>query len=434
MTPPVGIWLQGYSREKASEGIYDRLFSKALAFENGREKCLLITNDLVGVSPEMTRIVRNGVARKIKGLPPSNIMITASHTHCGPAVLDNLKDGSVLDRKYLRSLAEKMIEVALMAWQDLEPVKLGMGTGKAFFNINRRLQTPQGIGFLPNPKGSCDHEVGVVRIDNLDDRPKAILINFTCHPTVWGEQLISPDYPGITQKVVEKSFTGAVALFTNGACGDIRPCFVKGPKPKTFGGGTPAAVMKAGTELGREVIRVARKIKTRKNEGLGSGSKTIRFPLSRPLSVSALRKEVVQETAKIKQMEREKQSSSVIVWEKNRLAWTKRTLKRVESKSFKPWVLGEIQLLCIGGIYFVGLPGEIMCEIGFSIKKYFKPQKCFIAAYANGCVGYVPTPRALAEGGYEPDESIKIYNLPSRFSPKVQNVIEKTVEKLHGKV
>jgi hypothetical protein len=84
ITPPVGIWLQGYSREKASKGFFDRLYAKVLVFENGLEMYVLITSDLVGVTPEITRIVRNGVVKKIKGLQSSKIMVTAAHTHCGP--------------------------------------------------------------------------------------------------------------------------------------------------------------------------------------------------------------------------------------------------------------------------------------------------------------------------------------------------------------
>ena len=91
-------------------------------------------------------------------------------------------------------------------------------------------------------------------------------------------------------------------------------------------------------------------------------------------------------------------------------------------------------MLNLGGIYFAGLPGEIMCEIGLAIKKNFRPEKSFIAAYANGCIGYIPTPQALIEGGYEPNDSIKCFALPSRFSPKVQRVIEKTVEGLHERI
>jgi hypothetical protein len=434
ITPVVGTWLQGYTREKGSEGIFERLYAKALAFESGTKKSVLITSDLVGVSPGITLNVRKGIMKKIKGIEAENIMVSATHTHCGPAILDNLCDGSVINKKYVQTLTEKLIGIAVKAWKDREPVKLGVGTGKAYFNINRRLPIPEGIGFMPNPKGPCDHEVGVIRIDNLEKKPKAIVMNFSCHPTVWGEQLISPDYPGLAQKAVEKAFKGVTALSTTGACGDIRPCFVKGPKAKTFGGGKPEFVVKAGNELAREVIRVARKIKTRANEELGSISETIKLPLSKPLSISALKKEIVTQAEKIKRMKKEKESSLIIVWEKSGLDWAKRTLKLIETKKFNPWVMGEIQLLNIGGIYLVGLPGEIMCEIGFAIKKHFKPRKSFISAYTNGCIGYVPTPQALIEGGYEPNDSIKGFNLPARFSPKVQNVIEKTVARLHKKM
>ncbi len=434
ITPEVGGWLQGYTRDKVSEGIFERLYAKALVFDNESERCVLLTSDLLGVTSQITDKVRKGIIKKCKGLKPWNIMVTATHTHCGPAVLDNINDFSVVDKKYIRTLTEKMIAVVLAACDDLEPVQLGVASGKSYININRRLMTPKGLQFAPNPHGPCDHEVGVVRIDDLANRPKAILINFSCHPTVWGGQMISPDYPGLTQKTVEKAFKESIALFTNGACGDVRPCFVKGPKPKTFGGGTSKAVLKAGTELGREVIRIAKKIKTHRNNCLGSVSDTIRFPLERPMSVASLKKEVALQTEKYKQAKKENQSPLMILWEKGLLKWAKDSLKIVEGKKFKPWVEGEIQVLCIGGIYFVGLPGEIMCEIGLAIKKNLKPMRSFIAAFANGCIGYVPTPKALIEGGYEPTDSIKTFNRPARFSPRVQSVIEKSVEKLYKKI
>jgi hypothetical protein len=32
-----------------------------------------------------------------------------------------------------------------------------------------------------------------------------------------------------------------------------------------------------------------------------------------------------------------------------------------------------------------------------------------VLGYSNGCTGYVPTPQAIAEGGYEPDASFRYY-------------------------
>jgi hypothetical protein len=58
----------------------------------------------------------------------------------------------VFDKKYILTLAEKMIEVVLTAWEKLGLVKLGIGTGRANFNINRRSPTPEGIVFFRIPK------------------------------------------------------------------------------------------------------------------------------------------------------------------------------------------------------------------------------------------------------------------------------------------
>jgi len=63
----------------------------------------------------------------------------------------------------------------------------------------------------------------------------------------------------------------------------------------------------------------------------------------------------------------------------------------------------EIQVLRIGDIYLLGMPGEILVEIGLEIKRKAGIDKLILISLANDAIGYVCPASAYDEGGYEPD-------------------------------
>jgi len=65
-------------------------------------------------------------------------------------------------------------------------------------------------------------------------------------------------------------------------------------------------------------------------------------------------------------------------------------------------VISEIQVLRLGDIYILGLPGEVLVEVGLEIKKRAGLEKLFIISLSNDAIGYVCHGRAYEEGGYEP--------------------------------
>ena len=62
---------------------------------------------------------------------------------------------------------------------------------------------------------------------------------------------------------------------------------------------------------------------------------------------------------------------------------------------------GEIQVLAIGDSAWVGVPGELFCQIGLDIKEQSPFAHTYVVGYANCYQGYFPTPIAYEEGGYE---------------------------------
>ena len=62
----------------------------------------------------------------------------------------------------------------------------------------------------------------------------------------------------------------------------------------------------------------------------------------------------------------------------------------------------EMQAIRIGDIHLLGLPGEVLLEVGIEIKEKSGIENLFIISLANDACGYVCHREAYKEGGYEP--------------------------------
>jgi hypothetical protein len=73
------------------------------------------------------------------------------------------------------------------------------------------------------PFGPVDPEVGVIRIDDQQGQPRAVIMNYACHAdVVCFNYAVSADYPGVACRKVEEAFGNKVnCLFIQGAGGNI---------------------------------------------------------------------------------------------------------------------------------------------------------------------------------------------------------------------
>ena len=208
ITPPVGVELAGLScREGPSQGIDDRLYARALVLDDGIEKAVLITSDLLNVDRSLVEEVRQRIAKEQR-IKDKNIAIAATHTHGGPTAFHLYGCGQVDDR-WLAELKQKMVHVVGTAVEDLQDARIGAGKGMlGEICVNRRKVGDDGVAmFCHNPDGVVDPEVGVVRVDGGDGKSMAALCNFSCHPAVGlgGECLyqISASFPGCAMRILE---------------------------------------------------------------------------------------------------------------------------------------------------------------------------------------------------------------------------------------
>jgi hypothetical protein len=87
ITPPVGTFLDGYgARTHGSVGVHDDLHARAVVFDDGATQAAIVACDLIGIDRRLAAAVRQ-IVFEATGIPREHIMVSATHTHGGPAGL-----------------------------------------------------------------------------------------------------------------------------------------------------------------------------------------------------------------------------------------------------------------------------------------------------------------------------------------------------------
>ena len=403
ITPPVGYLLAGHTaRNKPSIKIHDPLYLKCVSISNEKETVFIITSDLIGFSPEFIKSVKNEIYKKLK-INPSKILITASHTHTGPIMEDAYYYSEKPLPDYISLLKKKIVGGIIQCLNDKEDGIIKFGKGRVNIGIvNRRKKTEDGIKMMPDFNGPIDDEVSVIKFERKDGSPKVIFFNYTCHPTTLSTDIyeISADYPGVAEREIENYYKGSIGMFSNGCCGDVRPAIIENGK---FKGGSFNDIEKMGKILFSKVIEICEKAEIIESSDIISLLKNFKFPLEKSLIPENERKlyevcKFYREKLKINLSEK---------W----IEFMKEKLRKKEK--FKDYVKGDLHFIKIGDIFILGLPGEVMVEIGLKLKE--KNKNLIVCGYSNGLIGYIPTENGLKEGGYEAT-SFMYYLYPSIFS------------------
>lgn len=366
ITPHTPIPMSGYGgRDDPFKGIHDDIFARAIVFSDGKNKAALISMETIGVSNTFWKDVTE-VLEKKTGIKKEFVLLSAVHNHDGPVtnVYDESNSPEVL--AYIEELKEKIIAVTKEAIQNMAPVSIGVGKGECKMNINRRAQDGKGqITLGMNPYGPCDHEVGVIRVDDNSGKPMALIMNWPCHGVVLGPKnyLISGDWPGAASGYVENLVgSNFIAPVTIGASGDINPLY--GPHIDFDSNNAYAFGRDAiGEDLGKESLRVSKGLKTFSTAVINASQRVISLP-AKP-----------EETDSGKfQQPRSTGNDSLKV---------------------------RLSVLKIGNIVLTGVSGEVFNDISVKMRNQSPYAFTFMITHCNGSSGYLVTDAAYAEGGYE---------------------------------
>jgi neutral ceramidase len=407
ITPARPMWLSGYgNRDRPASGTLQDLWAKALVLEDpAGQRAALVTMDLVGIPRELSVAVCAELKMRY-GLPREAVLLSVSHTHCGPVVGNNLAAMYFLDAEqqklvedYSAGLRKKLIEVVGRAIGLLEPADLAWGKGLATFAVNRRNNKEADVPRLRERgelKGPVDHDVPVLAVRGGDRRLRAVVFGYACHATVLSFYQWCGDYPGFAQAALEKAHPGAVALFWAGCGADQNPLPRRSVKLAQQYGERLAGAVEDALQAPLPPVR----------GGLAAAYREIALPFADLPSRDGLVKD----------------SASPQRYVARR---AKLLLERIASKGalsgtypypVQAWQLGA-------GPTLVALGGEVVVDYSLRLKKELGADRIWVAGYANDVMAYIPSLRVLKEGGYEGGGAMVYYGLPTVWAPKVEELI-----------
>ena len=373
VTPPAGEHMWGYAeRQTPAQGTLDPLYARVLVLEAADERLAWVDLDLGRpFGPEPLRRLRE-TARKSNQI--THLLVQATHTHSGPVVMDAYQNEAPAWEAAAIAKIEKAIDEAAGR---LAEVRIGAGYGEAAIGYNRRRINPDGTVTMlwrnPTriPTSPLDPRVAVLRIDAVDGRPLAILVNHACHPVVLGQNLqYSADFPGVMTRVVEEALGGRpMCFFIQGAPGDINP-YARAAKDDGA-----LQLEAAGRSLGAEAARIARSVRTEAepNATLAVAEDLLTF--RRRWDPEKFRKALLADFG-----------SAV--------------LRNYAARVAPELQLPAVTVLLNKRIALMTMPGEPFVDFQTNWRDRRPVPDNFFLGYTNGYFGYFPTIRAAAQGGY----------------------------------
>jgi len=414
ITPPAGVDLSGYvARRQPSTGAHDPLYAYALYVEEGQDRLLWLHADVIAFEGADARRLKASLAER-HGLAPREVMVTATHTHSGPAVVDLLRCGSY-SAETVAGIADEFMGLADRVMSRPEPVEVVAGEGSCDLGIHRR----------PSDNPHTDTRLPVLGFRRPDGTYAAVLALYAMHNVAMSgaNTLYSADMAGRAARTLSDALPGyPPVLWLNGACGNINPPSVAADFPRMEGWGDRLAAE------ARAALAAARPVE-------GAGPRSAMATLV--LAPDAPGPDEADAIALARKGGGGPPTTGPDAWiaEACRAAvddWRARISSddpEVRARCSAP---ADIQVVALGGLVWVGVPGEPFSILNDELRP-LTGASVYVVGYANGDVGYLCPAPVYDEGGYEPNGAFVFYGtnpLPRGAFERVRSVAEDLINQL----
>jgi hypothetical protein len=241
------------------EKAHDPIYARALVMDNGKTKLAIVGVDVLDWQIDG---LREEIAAALQ-IPQENVILNPTHDDSSLHAMSPRPggDGKIVDEAAIANMKKGMIEAAREADANLQPARVGYGTGKVDVNINRS-----------DRDGLSDKTVTVMVLTKPSGEPIAIYTAYAVHSIVMyqslmenGKMQMTSDLAGWTEKFVEAHFPGAVAMWAVAAGGDQAPRYTsksglsyREDDPYDLGTTGWTLLDMQSRRLGAEIVRVTK--------------------------------------------------------------------------------------------------------------------------------------------------------------------------------
>ena len=370
ITPPLGGYIEGYYSKRIAQDVYDKLYAKAVVFEDNGEVAAIVAVDVCELPVGTDEIVSKRI-NEYTEIPFDRICIAANHTHLGAPVLDSPEINCFKDPAYTDVFFRLCADAAILAYKRLDDVevKYTCSTFEEDIAFNRNYELKDGT-YITNVRGDkikrslggIDTDLPVITVEK-DGKLLGVVYSYALHQDTVMAKIpgYSGDYSSIvSKKLKEKYGSDFVSVFLAGACGDINHINPDADVPIVN-------YEYIGNKLAKAVINAIKDTKP-----IGSG-------------INAIKEEVNLERRVIS------------IEEATKLAPTLPKFGRIRNLIYYVSTLEEkfsthkIQGLLIGDIFIAVFPGEFYAEFGKRIKANSPFEKTMVIETIDYDCGYIPT-------------------------------------------
>jgi len=396
--------------DRKVDGAHDPLHARCLVLDDGATQLAIVVCDSCMIPREIFDAAREK-AEQATGIPASNILCSATHTHTAVTVTGVFQSEPEIE--YRSFLADRIAAGIAQAHAQREPAKIGWGAASDPSQVfNRRwymkpgydlvdpldtgkdrvrMNPPRGSDLLDKPSGPIDPEIGFLSVIARDGRPISLLANYSLH-YVGGVPggLLSADYFGefaqrIAQRLnatnVKPAFVGIMSNGTSGNINNINFAAKTSPKRAPF-----EQIQVVATSVADATFRAWQKIEHHDWVPLKSVDTEVELGVRRPNA---------EELAHARKLLDEAGPGP---YRDRRHVYARESVLLAE---YPATVDVRLQAIRIGDLGIVSSPCETFVETGLAIKEQTPFKQSFTIELANGYNGYLPTPEHYALGGYE---------------------------------
>ncbi len=433
ITPPLGLTLEGYPHyPRHNTGAHDPLYAACMYLSNGENEVAFVTLDLLFFSKQHVVAVRKAVEEKC-GINGANIMISCSHTHSGPMASSSIDLDTIINqiqqpKEYVEFLKNKIIEIICEAKENAFPALFARGTeicgAESGIGGNRRM-----------PGGPHDPLVSVWAIKDTNDVIRGAMVNYTLHPTFIHEwsNVCTADYPCYLKLEIEEKYPECLVGFAQGASGNQSSRYYRQ-------GESYDEAERVGRTLGKAANVVLENALWTDELVIKVASEEVDVKLREFKPEEVLREELARDKAAYEELYAKYGKSTnreeYYLWQnanlkclgaENQLGYVIARNKGLKIDILEDELPAEIQIIRLGDLVVIGLPGEMFVEYSIYLKAMAGFHMTVINELSNGDLpGYLCTPESAVEGGYEVGASMIDVN----FGREYMNIILDNIEKV----